>query len=46
MSQEECSHCGSLLVETLRNRRISSSLLQQKPMINTIQKPAKGLSSD
>jgi DNA-directed RNA polymerase subunit RPC12/RpoP len=43
---EECPSCGSLLVEMLQNRRLSSSLLQQKALNNTIRKPAEGLSSD
>jgi hypothetical protein len=35
-----------LLVDTLQNRRLSSSLLQQKSVTNTIRRPAEGLSSD
>jgi DNA-directed RNA polymerase subunit RPC12/RpoP len=44
--KEECPSCGSLLVETLQNRRLSLSLLQQNPVVNTVRKPAEGLSSD
>jgi DNA-directed RNA polymerase subunit RPC12/RpoP len=43
---EECPSCGSLLIETLQNRRLSSSFLHQNPVTNTIRKPAEGLSSD
>lgn len=46
--KEVCTGCGSLLVETLQNRRLARSLLQhqQKPATNTIQRPAGDLSSD
>ena len=44
--REECPGCGSLLVESLQNRRLSPALLEQKPAANTIQKPSGGLSTD
>jgi hypothetical protein len=43
--KEECPSCGSLLAETLQNRRLSSSMPQQMSVTNVIQKPAGGLSS-
>src|SRR5919106_1150774 len=44
--REVCPGCGSLLVESLQNRRLSPALLEQKPAANTIQKPSGGLSTD
>jgi DNA-directed RNA polymerase subunit RPC12/RpoP len=43
---EECPSCGSLLAQTLQNRRLVSSLQQQEYRVNSIQKPAGRLSSD
>ena len=43
---EECPSCGSLLAQTLQNRRLVSSLQQQEYRVNSIQKPASRLSSD
>src|SRR5918999_5853434 len=44
--KEECPSCGSLLVETLQNRRLISSLRQQEYRVKSTQNPADRLSSD
>jgi DNA-directed RNA polymerase subunit RPC12/RpoP len=46
MVKEECPGCGSLLVDTLQNRRLSPSLQQPRHEIDTLQKPVEDLSSD